>query len=168
MEEKLVKLNAKDIRREFMKFIGYFAVLSLLALLSIYFFNKSYSVQQKNIEEDIVAYKEILNKQQVLQIQFENIRERMAMLNTGRAPNEATLERVITQNLQETQEIIGDDTDGEFEHYSYLLQRLDSIMELKNDIIVISNRERMARNNYEDCLENMSDINKDLSQDRRY
>jgi len=151
--------------KESLKFIAYFAVLSILIFLSVSLFFKSYTIQRNSIKNDIVAYKKILNKQQVLRSKIDTIYYQMSLLNTGRVNNDEFLGNYISQNIQQTRKIIGKDSVSDFKHYSFLLTRLDSILALKNDIIVISDKERLALRDLNECIGKITKVKAELAKD---
>lgn len=164
MKKESIKKNGTEKGKEFYKFIAYFAVLSILIFLSVYLFFKSYAVQRSSIQNDIVAYKEILNKQQLLKTKIDTIYYQMSLLNTGRVKNDVFLGNYISQNIQQTRGIMGIDS-TEFKHYSFLLSRLDSALTLKNEIIVISDKERLALKDLNECMGKISKVKGELSKD---
>lgn len=163
MKSKLVKKNMTDVVREFVKFLGYFVVLSILSLMSVYFFYKSFASQQDKVQKEVLAYKEILNTQQELKSRLEIIYNRMDMINTGQARNDDLLINHLSKNIQEAKAIVSEDKSGDFKHYSFLLGKLDSILELKSDYIVISNKKRHALRDLEDCINNTKKIDKKIA-----
>lgn len=158
----MIKLNASTVRASFFRFLGYFSSLTLLTFLSVYLFLKSNIIQKENIQNDIIAYKETLNKQQVLKSKIDTIYYQMTLLNTGQVRNDVFLSNYISQNIQETRNIIGSDSTSNFKHYSYLLTNLDSLMMLKNQVITISDRERLALKDLNECMSKMSKIKSEL------
>jgi hypothetical protein len=165
MRKESTKENGSNKREEFFKFIAHFIVLSILIFLSVYLFFKSNAVQRNNIQNDIVAYKEILNKQQVLKSKIDTIYYQMSLLNTGRVKNDVFLGNYISQNIKQTRNIIGTDSISEFKHYSFLLNRLDSILALKNEIIVISDKERLALKDLNECIGKITKVKTELFKD---
>jgi hypothetical protein len=165
MRKKLPKENGAGKVNVFFKFIAHFTVLSIFIFLSIYMFVNSYAVQRNNIQNDIVAYKEILNKQQVLKSKIDTIYYQMSLQNTGRVNSEVFLGNYISRNIQQTRGIIGTDSISAFQHYSFLLNRLDSILILKNDIIVISDKERLALKDLNECMGKITIVKKQLLKD---
>lgn len=155
----------KNKKEAFIKFIAHFTVLSLLMFLSVYLFFKSYGVQRNNIQDDVIAYKEILNKQQILKSKIDTIYYQMSLLNTGQVKNDVFLGNYISQNIQQTRDIIGTDSISAFKHYSFLLNRLDSILVLKNDIIVISDKERLALKDLNECMGKITKVKAEISKD---
>ncbi|NAW50012.1 hypothetical protein GNY06_00925 [Elizabethkingia argentiflava] len=160
-----MKKNGSDQRKEFIKFLAHFTVLSLLIFLSVYLFFKSYAVQRNHIQNDIIAYKQILNKQQALKLKIDTLYYQMSLLNTGRVKNDVFLGNYISQNIQQTRDIIGADSAQAFKHYSFLLNRLDSILALKNEIIVISDKERLALQDLNECTGKITKVSNELSKD---
>lgn len=165
MKKDLIKLNASSVRKSFLRFLAFFAVLILLSFLSVFFFLKSYTIQRENVQKDIVAYKEVLNKQEVLKAKMDTIYYQMSLLSTDKVRNDVFLSSYISKNIQETRDIIGQDSISEFKGYSFLLNRLDSIMALKTEIIVISDKERLALKDLNECMGKISKVKSEISKD---
>jgi hypothetical protein len=165
MKKDLIKLNASSVRNGFLKFLAFFAVLILLSFLSVFFFLKSYAIQRDNVQKDIISYKEILNKQEVLKSKMDTIYYQMSLLSTDKVRNDVFLSSYISKNIQETRDIIGQDSISEFKGYSFLLNRLDSIMALKTEIIVISDKERLALKDLNECMGKISKVKSEISKD---
>jgi hypothetical protein len=165
MKKDLIKLNASSVRKSFLRFLAFFAVVIFLSFLSIFFFLKSYAIQRDNIQKDIVAYKEVLNKQEVLKSKMDTIYYQMSLLSTDKVRNDVFLSSYISKNIQETREIIGNDSISEFKGYSFLLNRLDSIMALKTEIIDISDKERLALKDLNECMGKISKVKSEISKD---
>jgi hypothetical protein len=89
----------------------------------------------------------------------------MSLLNTGRVKNDVFLGNYISENIQQTRDIIGTDSISGFEHYSFLLNRLDSILALKNEIIVISDKERLALRDLNECMGKIAEVKAELLKD---
>ena len=140
------KQNAAEIQRETRKFLLFFLVLSLVSFNALYFFYKSYSVQYAIIQKDVVSYKAVLNKQQVLYDKLDTIYYRMNLLNTDKVENNVFLGNYISKNIQEFRKTIGKDSVAEFSHYAFLLTKLDSLLTLKNEIVEIEDRKSTRLN----------------------
>lgn len=165
METELTRLNASSVRRSFLKFLVHFVVLILLSFLTVYLFLNSYMLQRANIQQDILAYKEILNKQQILKSKIDTIYYQMSLLNTGKVRNDVFLGNYISKNIADTRAIIGNDSITEFKHYSYLFSKLDSMMALKNEIVLISDKERLALKDLNECMGKISKVKAELAKD---
>lgn len=152
-------------RKEVFKFMAYFSVLSAFLFLSVYLFFKSHAIQRDRINSDIVAYKNILNKQQVLKSKIDTIYYQMTLLNTGSVKNDVFLGNYIAQNIDHTRDIIGTDSIADFKHYSFLLSRLDSTLRLKNEIITISDKERLSLLDLNECMGKIAKVKGELSKD---
>lgn len=165
MKKEISQSDRSSIRKKFFVFISYFIVLCSLVFLSLYFVFKSYEIQKSNIQTDIVAYKEMLNKQQVLKAKIDTIYYQMSLINTGKVKNDLFLGNYISQNIQETKIIIGTDSVSAFKHYAVLLNKLDSILVLKNNITVISDKERLALKDLNECIGKITKVKSELSKD---
>lgn len=159
------KQNAAEIQRETRKFLLFFLVLSLVSFNALYFFYKSYSVQYAIIQKDVVSYKAVLNKQQVLYDKLDTIYYRMNLLNTDKVENNVFLGNYISKNIQEFRKTIGKDSVAEFSHYTFLLNKLDSLLTLKNEIVEIDAKEQHALRDLNECIDKIKKVEKDLSKD---
>lgn|SRR5699024_2404967 len=162
MAKEVVKQNVSDVRKGFLSFLGYFSVLSLLLLVSVYFFFKSYSSQQDKIEKDVIAYKELLNKQQELHSNLDEVYNHMSMINSGSVKDDALLD-LISDNIKEIRSKIKEDEEDEFMHYSFLLSKIDSILDIKSDVIVNTNRKNSSQRDLNDCIENRQKTDKKIA-----
>ncbi len=164
-KRKLKKQNANEIKREFLKFLAHLTVLSALSFFVIYFFFKSYSSQREKIHQDVIAYKEVLNKHQLLKSRIDTIYYQMTLLNTGQVRNDVFLGNYISGNIQDVRKIISNDSASEFKHYAYLVTRLDSLLFLKNDITSIANKEQLAFKDLTECMGKIAKAKNELSKD---
>lgn len=159
------KQNAKEIKREIQKFIGYFLVLAGLSFSVVYLFLSSYNHQRKSIEKDVIAYKETLNKQQMLYTKLDTIYYHMSLLNTNKVRNSVFLGDYISKNLQDFRKIIGKDSVTEFKHYWQLIDKVDSLLALKNEIVSITAKEQHILRDLNECIEKITKIEQELSKD---
>lgn len=159
----LKKLNGDKIRRESLKFILSFGILSVFSFLVLYFFVKTHTIQSANIHKDVFCYKQLLNKHHVIKAKIDSIYYQMSLLNTGKVRNDVYLGNYISDNIQDARRTIGQDSISEFKHYSCLLNKLDSLLTLKNDITAIKDKEQLALRDLNECVGKISKIKKDLS-----
>lgn len=87
----------------------------------------------------------------------------MSLLNTGKVRNDVYLGNYISDNIQDARKTIGQDSTSEFKHYALLLNKLDSLLTLKNKIIAIKDKEQLAIRDLNECVGKISKIKKDLS-----
>ena len=113
----------------------------------------------------MVSYKAVLNKQQVLYDKLDTIYYRMTLLNTDKVQNNVFLGNYISKNIQEFRKTIGKDSIAEFSHYAFLLNKLDSLLTLKNEIVEIDAKEQHALRDLNECIDKIKKVEKDLSKD---
>lgn len=159
------KQNSEDIKRELRKFAGCFFVLTLLSFFVIFLFLDSYQHQRNRIEQDVVAYKTILNKQQMLHSKLDTIYYHMSLLNTNKVRNNVFLGDYISKNIQDFRKIIEKDSTVAFKHYSFLMEKIDSLLALKNEIVTISAKEQHILRDLNECIEKITKIEQELSKD---
>ena len=109
------------------------------------------------------AYKEILNKQQVLSSKLDTIYYRMSLLNTDKVRNNVFLGDYISKNIQDFRKAIGEDSIAEFKHYYFFITQIDSLLSLKNEIVAITNREQHILKDLNECIDRISKIDQELS-----
>jgi hypothetical protein len=163
MIKKSLNLNSKDIKIEVLKFLCHFIVLSILSFYSVYFLFESFNNQNNRIKLDVENYKEILNKQQDLKLKIDTIYYQMSLLNTGKVDNDLILGNYISKNIKETKNLIGDDKNNDFKHYSLLLSKIDTILYLKNELTNISDKENLSLRDLKECIGKVTKIKKELS-----
>jgi hypothetical protein len=159
------RLNFKEIRNSFFKFLMSFIVLLFFSFLSFYLFYKSSEFQQDRLYSDVLNYKQLLNKQIVIKSKVDTIFYNMSLLNTGKVRNDLFLESYIAKDVNELKKIIGEDNDGDFKHYSILLRDIDSILTLKNKLIYISDEEKVFLRDLNECMNKFKSAHKELSDD---
>ncbi|TXI13180.1 MAG: hypothetical protein E6Q66_10435 [Pedobacter sp.] len=159
----LKKLNSQKIKREFLKFIVSFGILSFFSFMVLYFFVKTHDIQSANIHKDVVSYKQLLNKHQAIKEKVDSIYQQMSLLNTGKVRNDVFLGNYISNNIQDARKTIAQDSISEFKHYTFLLNKLDSLLALKNDIIEIKDKEQLALRDLNECVGKIGRIKKELS-----
>ncbi|MFZ4861475.1 type VI secretion system TssO [Sphingobacterium sp. Mn56C] len=165
MKSKTTIANSRNKRRALCIFMLHFALFTILTFLVIYLFFYSYDVQRKNIQKDIIAYQSILNKQYVLKLKMDSLFYLMGLWNTGKVTNDLALGKYITQNIQQTNQLIGADSISEFKHYALLLKQLDAMLMLKYEIFQISEKERMALRNLNECMGSIKKVKAEIEQD---
>ena len=157
------KLNSEKVTSEFLKFILLFGILSIFSFLVIYLFVKTHEIQSANIHKDVVSYKQLLNKQQVVKGKVDSIYYQMTLLNSGKVRNDVFLGNYISDNIQDVRKIIAKDSISDFKHYAYLMNKLDSLLKLKTDIIVIKDKEQLALRDLNECIGKITKVKKELS-----
>ena len=163
--EKTEQQNREHLRKELFRFSAYFIVLAALSFTAVYLFYKTYAKQSDSLRNDVIAYETILNKQQALKAKIDTIYYQMSLVNTGRVENDVFLEDYISQNIQDTRKLIGDDSISEFKQYAYLLSNIDSLMILKDNITAIGSQEQLALKDLMECMGKTSKVQKALAQD---
>lgn len=142
--------NAKEIKRELWKFIGYFMVLVLVAFFSIFFFVLSYTRQYEHTKSKILSYNEVINKHHQLKGKLDTLYSLMSKMNTEQVSNNLFLSNMILNNVQDLRRAIGNDSVN-FQHYYFLSAKLDSLMFVKSNISQVEVRRKMILDELEEC-----------------
>jgi hypothetical protein len=157
--------NYKQVKSRTLIFWTYFIILTFFAFLPVFCFVKSYEIQKEYINFDINNYKELLNKQLVLQQKIDSLYNDMALLNSGKVENNLFLEYYIAENKDKIDKVIDKDSTVEFKHYAFLMDNINNMLKLKDTIRVISNKEQLAYKDLLECINKTRKIKKDISYD---
>jgi hypothetical protein len=153
------KLNKSDVRLGIWKFILSFIVLSAVSFTSVFFFFKSYDRQLTGVEDEVRAYRDLLNRDNILHTQVDSIYARMELLDSDKAYNDNYLRTYILDNVREAQQIMGADSANNFKHYAVLMQKIKPMLNLKSQIINVSFKQQIAIRNVQECQGKSDQIN---------
>ena len=145
------KLNRKDVNKGIWKFIFSFLFLSGFSFLSVFLFFKSSEYQKENIQKEVENYKNILNKNELLQSKMEGIYSKMSMIANDKVKNDDFLRDNIVEDIHDCKNIMGKDSVKEFKQYASLLKNINEMVSLKDKLISASLEERAALNNLQEC-----------------
>jgi hypothetical protein len=151
------KLNKSDVRVGIWKFILSFAVLSVVSFVCVLFFFKSYDTQREGIRRESDAYKDLIDRSDVLKKHVDNIYDRMVQLNTNKVENEIFLRSSIMDNVRDAKNIMGKDSTKSFKHYTVLMKQIETMLSLKNNISTVEYRKSIALRDLRECM-NKSDV----------
>ncbi|KQM26902.1 type VI secretion system TssO [Chryseobacterium sp. Leaf201] len=159
------KLNRSDVRIGIWKFILSFIVLSGVSFICIFFFFKSYDIQRAGIKKEADNYRELLTRSDLLRTHVDSILYRMDQLDINRVENDIILQNYIMDNIQDAKNIMGKDSADNFKHYSILMKQIGPMLALKNQIIIVSNKEQVALRGLNECKGKIGVINTELKVD---
>lgn len=161
----LKRVNNKEIFNSFCVFLTSFVILLTVSFIGVFCFYKSSDLQQDNIEKDVLAYKEVLNKHYALKTKIDTVYYHMSLLSTGKVRNDVFLENYITKDIGQIKALIGEDKEENFKYYSVLISKLDSLLELKNKIIHVSDQENLALRDLNECMNRFKKVHNELTED---
>lgn len=147
------KLNTSDVRSGIWKFIISFVILSAISFCSVFFFFKSYDIQQQGIQKEIDAYRDLLGRNELLRSQVDSIYQKMSSLDTRDVSNDIFLRNQISDDVRNAKNIIGADSAANLRHYSILLNKIKPMLILKDQIIKVSGEEQIAIRDLTLCME---------------
>lgn len=159
------KLNKSDVRLGIWKFILSFVILSAISFTSVFFFFKSYNRQLTGVDDEVCAYRDLLNRDNILHTQVDSIYARMEMLDSDKAYNDNYLRTYILDNVREAQQIMGADSADNFKHYAILMQKIKPMLNLKSQIINVSFKQQIAIRNVQECQGKSNQINNKMKID---
>ncbi|OPC00077.1 hypothetical protein BAS10_02620 [Elizabethkingia meningoseptica] len=156
------KLNRKDVSKGIWKFIFSFAILSGVSFLSVFLFFKSSEYQKDNIQKEVENYKNILNKNELLQSRMESILNKMGMMANGKVQSENFLRDNIVEDIHDCKNIMGKDSIKEFKQYASLLRNIKEMVSLKDRLISASLEEQVALRNLQECQGRLNVVTSNL------
>lgn len=156
------KLNQSDVRMGIWKFVLSFLVLAGISFMSVFFFFKSYNQQQEGISKEVSAYRELLERSDVLKTHVDSIYYKMDQLDINKVDNDIFLRNSILENVRDARNIMGKDSADNFKHYAILMKQIGSMIDLKNQIIIVEHQKEMARRDIEECLGKVGRANDEL------
>lgn len=159
------KLNKSDVRLGIWKFILSFVILSAISFTSVFFFFKSYDRQLTGVDDEVRAYRDLLNRDNLLHTQVDSIYARMELLDSDKAYNDNYLRTYILDNVREAQQIMGADSANNFKHYAILMQKIKPMLNLKSQIINVSFKQQIAIRNVQECQGKSNQINNKMKID---
>ncbi|MCU7613051.1 type VI secretion system transmembrane protein TssO [Chryseobacterium sp. GMJ5] len=159
------KLNTSDVRIGIWKFILSFIILSVVSFCAVFFFFKSYDIQRKGIQKEIDDYRNLLSRNELLKIQVDSIQYRMTLLDINKVDNDILLRNYIMENVRDAKKIMGADSAQNFKHYSILLKKIEPMLALKSQIIMVSNKEQTAIRDLNACMGKVDRVNHQLRVD---
>ena len=156
--------NAKEIKKELWKFMGYFVVLVILAFFALFFFVLSYTRQYEHTKSKILSYNEIINKHHLLKGKLDTLYNLMSKMNTEQVSNNLFLSNMILNNVQDLRRTIGNDILN-FQHYYFLSNKLDSLMFVKSNISQVEVKRKMVLDELDECKRQNGRLRQSLALD---
>lgn len=153
------KLNKSDVRLGIWKFILSFIILSAISFIAVFFFFKSYDRQLTGVDEEVRAYRDLLNRNNLLHTHIDSIYARMELYDSDKAYNDNYLRTYILDNVREAQEIMGADSATNLKHYAVLMQKIKPMLNLKSQIVTVSAKQQIAIRDVQECQGKSSQIN---------
>lgn len=144
------KLNKSDVRVGIWKFVLSFVVLAAVSFTSVFFFFKSYDAQTDGVSRDAETYRQLLGRSDILRIQVDTIFSRMNRLNT--VENDFFLRNDIIDNVNNVKNVMGKDSVDNFKHYAILMKQIGPMLALKNNIVEVSNKKKIAIRDVNGCM----------------
>lgn len=145
------KLNKSDVRLGIWKFILSFIILSAISFIAVFFFFKSYDRQLTGVDEEVRAYRDLLNRNNLLHTHIDSIYARMELYDSDKAYNDNYLRTYILDNVREAQEIMGADSATNLKHYAVLMQKIKPMLNLKSQIVTVSAKQQIAIRDVQEC-----------------
>lgn len=159
------KLNKSDVRTGIWKFILSFAVLSMVSFACLFLFFKSYDMQREGITKEADAYKELMQRSDVLKNHVDIIYDQMSQLNINKVENDVFLRTSIMDNVRDAKNIMSKDSAGSLKHYAVLMKQIGSIMNLKSKIIEVEYKKKIVFRDLEECMGKTVRANNELRKD---
>lgn len=159
------KLNESDVRAGIWKFVLSFIVLSAVSFSTVFFFFKSYDIQREGISKEAEAYRELLSRSDLLKTHVDSIFYRMDQLDISKVDNDIFLKNYIMDNVRDAKNIMGRDSADNFKHYAILMKHIEPMLSLKNQIVIISNKEQIKLRDLRECMGKVGSVKNRLLDD---
>ena len=108
-------------------------------------------------------YRSIIERNKMLSEKLSEIEMNMELIGSENITNTPALTDHIIANIKECKAVIGEDSASAFKHYSILLEDMSAMMNQKTLLLNLSNNERNAKRDYDDCMQRVGRIDKALS-----
>ncbi|WP_291933784.1 type VI secretion system TssO [Chryseobacterium sp.] len=158
-------MNKSDVRTGIWKFILSFAVLSVVSFTCLFFFFKSYDIQREGITREADAYRELMQRSDVLKNHIDHIYENMTQLSSNKVDNEIFLRTKITDDVKNAKNVMDKDSSGSFKHYAILMRQIAPMINLKAQIFEVEYKKKIVLRNLEECMGKVGRANNELRKD---
>ncbi|REC46829.1 type VI secretion system TssO [Chryseobacterium pennipullorum] len=159
------KLNRSDVRIGIWKFILSFAVLSVVSFGCLFLFFKSYDLQREGISKDAEAYKDLMQRSDLLKSHIDDIYQRMNQLDVNKVENEMFLRTNIMDNVRNAKLLMGKDSADNFRHYALLMRQIEPMLSLKAKIIEVEFKKKNVLRDLTECMGKVDRANTVLRKD---
>lgn len=153
------KLNKDDVRIGMLRFIVSFVCLLTVSFLSVFLFFRSSDIQKQQIQKELNNYKSVLSRNELLKIKMDTIYYKMTLLNSNKVENDIFLRNSILEDLQDTKNIMGEDSAKSFKQYATLTKNIGKMTVFKNELINITAKEQNALRNLNECMGKVGKMN---------
>lgn len=157
------KLNQKDVNTGIRNFVLTFLLLTAISFSAVFFLFKSSAAQGDNVVKRMEEYRGIIERNKMLSEKLSEIEMNMELIGSENITNTPALTDHIIANIKECKAVIGEDSASAFKHYSILLEDMSAMMNQKTLLLNLSNNERNAKRDYDDCMQRVGRIDKALS-----
>ena len=146
------KLNNDDVRNGILRFVFSFCILLTISFLTVFLFFKSAKIQKEQIHNELNEYKSILSRNELLKIKMDTIYYKMSLLNSNKVENDIFLRNSILEDLQDTKNIMGEDSAKSFKQYATLTKNIGKMTVFKSELINITAKEQNALRSLNECM----------------
>ena len=154
----MIAHNRDEIIKKTLYFWLLFVILIIVSLVPVYFFSWAVQKQKSVYLSKIQDYKNIINKQLVLQEQMDSLYQSLSYIDADKVENYLFLEKFIADQKDLISKQIGVDSNSHFSTYSCVLDRLNSMILLKDSLVKIRNTEDLLKRDLRSCMEKNASI----------
>ena len=90
---------------------------------------------------------------------MDTIYYKMTLLNSNKVENDIFLRNSILEDLQDTKNIMGEDSAKSFKQYATLTKNIGKMTVFKNELINITAKEQNALRNLNECMGKVGKMN---------
>lgn len=154
----MIAHNRNEIIKKTLYFWLLFVVLVCASLLPVYFFAWAAQKQKSVYLSKIQDYKNIINKQLVLQEQMDSLYKSLSYIDADKVDNYIFLEKFIADQKDRIAKQVGEDSSNHFSTYTYVLNRLNPMILLKDSLVRIRNAEDLLKRDLRSCMDKNTSI----------
>ncbi len=154
----MIAHNRSEIRRKTLYFWLLFALLICASLLPVYLFVWAVEKQKSVYLSKIQEYKNNINKQLILQEQMDSLYKSLSYIDADKVDNYMFLEKFIVDQRDRMIKQMGEDSSNSFSTYACVLNRLNTMVLLKDSLVKIRSTEDLLKRDLRSCMEKNTSI----------
>lgn len=153
------RLNKADVRKGTRNFIMSFIILCAVTFSTVFLFFKSADMQNKEIRDDYEAYRNMLGRNELLNIKLDTIYSKMSKMSSDQLQNDVFLRNSIIEDIQVGKQLIDKDSAADLKHISILFDQMQPMINYKNELL----KKNIEKNNnarlLNECMKSNGKVN---------
>lgn len=142
------------MRKGTRNFIISFIILCGVAFLGVFLFFKSSQMQNRQIREEMEAYRDMRGRNELLNIKLDTIYTKMSRMSDENIENDMFLRKSVFEDIQTAHTMIAQDSVSDLRQITILLNQMTPMLKYKNELSKKKIEERAAYRFLKDCMGN--------------